>query len=208
MPRFLITQSLLSAWGYMFDCFEGYEDEARESFVRTLNREKDEPTEAMLNGIEFENEVYKAAHNQPREPHPKWENGIQKVASIIRNAPNQVKVSRSISVNGYDILVYGILDALKAGIIYDVKFSNKGFGSVDCAGKYLNSPQHPAYLFMVPEAEQFTYLLSDGEDLYTETYTRDNITPIDATIGHFLAWLERNNLIDVYKEKWQSLERG
>lgn len=208
MPRYLITQSLLSAWNYMFDCYEGYEEEARESFLCTLNREKVEPTEAMMNGIEFENEVYAAAHNCLRNPHPEWENGIQKVAQIIENAPNQIKVSRHLTVNGCEILLFGILDALKAGTIYDVKFSNKGFGSIDCAGKYLNSPQHPAYLYMVPEAERFTYLLSDGEDVYTETYTRDIIVPIENTIADFLAWLSNNNLIETYKHKWVSYERN
>ena len=208
MAQYLITQSLLSAWNYMFDCFEGGEDEARESFIKALNREKSEPTEAMQNGMDFENEVYAVAHNRPRNEHPKWENGIQKVAAIIKYAPNQVKVSRPAIIKGYNILIYGILDALKAGTIYDVKFSNKSLGSFDAAGKYLNSPQHPAYLYAVPEAERFTYLLSDGEDLYTETYTRENITPIEETIADFLTWLISNDLIEVYKEKWQAFDRS
>lgn len=202
MARLLITQSLISAWNYMYDCHEGYEDEARESFMRTLRREKSEPNEAMQNGIDFENEVYKEAHHAKREPHPKWENGIQRIAGIIEHAPNQIKVSRELTVDGYDLLAYGVLDALKAGTIYDVKFLNKGFGSADLAGKYLNSPQHPAYLFMVPEANEFIYLLSDGEDLYTETYTRQNSRHFEDIVREFLHSLENMGLMETYETNW------
>lgn len=202
MARYLITQSLISSWNYIYECHEGYEEEAYQSFLHTLRREKTEPSEAMLNGLAFEKEVYKEAHRENREPHPKWENGIRHIANIIMNAPNQVKVSKELLVDGYDFLVYGILDALKAGIIYDVKFLNKGFGSVELAGKYLNSPQHPAYLFMVPEANEFTYLLSDGEDLYTETYTRQNSRPFEEIICEFIRSVENMGLIEIYKEHW------
>ena len=130
---YLITQSLLSAYQYMFDCYPGCEDDAKASFLAALNREKSEPSEAMLNGIEFENEVYKAASGVPRDPHAKWENGIQLIAPIIRGGQFQVKAYREIEVEGLTFLAYGILDALKAGTISDVKFKSKSFGSVDLA---------------------------------------------------------------------------
>ena len=92
MERYLMTQTLLSSWGYMFNCYEDGVEEAYADFIRTLNRERGEQTEAMLNGIAFENEVYKAALGVNRQPHPKWEQGIQAVATIIKGAPVQVKV--------------------------------------------------------------------------------------------------------------------
>ena len=55
MDRYLITQSLLSSWGYLFDCWEGSEEDAMASFLQSLNREKSEPTQAMLDGTAFEN---------------------------------------------------------------------------------------------------------------------------------------------------------
>lgn len=199
---YLITQSLLGAWSYMFSCSEEFQEKAYSEFMNTLNRIPKEATKEMQNGIDFEKEVYRAAAGLPRSVHPKWENGINKVATVIQDAPVQVKAQREVSVAGLDLLVYGILDALKAGIIYDVKFSNKGFGSAELAGKYLDSPQHPTYLFLVPEAREFTYLVSDGEDLYTETYTKENSRPFEEIAREFLESLSYMNLLNVYKDKW------
>ena len=201
MP-YLITQSLISAWQYMFECYDGYEDDAKASFLATLNREKTEPTDAMLNGIEFENEIYRAVTGAERTPHPKWENGIQAVAPIIAGAQIQVKAYREIEVDGMTFLAYGILDALKAGTIYDVKFKNKSFGSAELAGAYLNSPQHSMYFYLVPEAYEFQYLVSDGNDLYTERYTPEMARPLAEIIREFVAGITEMGLLKTYKEKW------
>lgn len=205
MTRYLMTQSLLSAWGYVYSCHEESKEATLEDFIRTLRRERGEPGAAMLNGREFEDEVYRAAANMPRQAHQKWENGIQEVARVIAGAPVQVKVQRKIAVAGYDFLLYGVLDALKAGVIYDVKFSTKGFGSADLAGKYLESPQHPAYLYMVPEAHKFVYLVSDGRDIYTEEYTRENSPFIGDLIAEFMTSVKDMGLLQLYLEHWQTL---
>ena len=197
---YLITQSLLSAFGYTFDAYDG--EGAYESFLKTLKREPIEKTAAMTNGIEFENEVYKAALSLPRRQHPKWEAGIESVAGIIKTAPVQVKAHREITVGGVDFLVYGILDALKEGVIYDVKFSSKSFGSAELAGKYLNSPQHPTYLYLVPEAYKFEYLVSDGKDLYRESYDRQETQDISEIIAEFLSTINEMGLLDIYKKFW------
>lgn len=203
--KYLITQSLLSAWGYLFDCHEGCEEDARADFLATLNREQKEKTQAMLNGIEFESEVYAQAHGMTRHPHEKWETGIRKVAAIIGNAPVQVKAKRDLPVGDMDFLVYGILDALKAGVIYDVKFRNKSLASEDIYGKYLLSPQHPAYFYIVPEATEFQYIVCDGEDVYREVYTREGTRDIGEIIECFIRWLKAEGLLEVYKEKWAAL---
>ena len=132
--RYLITQSLLSSWNYMFDCFDGCEDDAKEEFINTLHRIPKETTPEMQNGIDFENEVYMVTHGVQRNPHPKWESGIQAVAKEIMYAPNQIKVSREMpSVYGMDLLIYGILDSLKCGTIYDVKFSKLRVMAIELA---------------------------------------------------------------------------
>ncbi len=201
--RYLITQSLLSSWNYMFDCFDGCEESAKEEFINTLRRIPKETTPEMQNGIDFENEVYKVTHGVQRNPHPKWETGIQAVAKEIMYAPNQIKISREMSsVCGMDLLIYGILDSLKCGTIYDVKFSNKSFGSAEVYGKYLNSPQHATYFYLVPEADTFKYLLSDGNDIYTETYTRANTKLLEELLHNFFNSLTDMGLMDVYKEHW------
>lgn len=206
MMRYLITQSLLASWNYTFSCYESSFDEAYSDFLDTLNRKKHEKTPSMQNGIDFENEVYKEAKGEIRSPHPKWESGIKAVAEIIKGAPVQIKAQREIQVSGYTLLVYGILDSLKAGTIYDVKFCNKSFHTAELAGKYIDSPQHPAYLYAVPEAQKFTYLVSDGTDLYTETYTRNNSKPFEDIAKSFIFFLETSGLMPIYKEKWKALD--
>ena len=205
MERYLMTQSLLSSWAYQFDCFEGCEDDAQAEFLRVLRREPGEQTEAILNGISFETGVYLAAAGLPDKPNPKWIKGTQDIADIIRGAQIQVKVSREIEVDGMTFLLYGILDALKAGVIYDVKFMNKSMGGVDVYGKYLDSAQHPAYFYLVPEATEFKYLLSDGDDVYIESYRREDTRPISAFIHEFTESIRQQGLMDIYKEKWLAL---
>lgn len=204
MSGILITQSLISSWDYAMNSREECQEEAYQSFLDTLHKIPKEQTPEMLNGILFEDEVYRAARSEPRDAHEKWEAGIQSVASIVRGAPFQIRLSRHLRVSGEDLLVYGVLDSMKAGTIYDVKFLNKSFGSADLAGKYLDSPQHPAYLFLAPEALDFVYLVSDGKDLYTERYTRKNTRPFSEIAAEFLDFLRAANLFDTYKELWSA----
>lgn len=200
----LITQSLLSSWLYTFNCMEGYEEEAEADFLRTLRREPmAEPSEAIRNGIAFENSVYTLAAN-PNDitVFPGWKAAAGRIADIIRGGQIQVKVQRDIEVDGELYLLYGICDAVKAGTIYDVKWSEKGFGSAEMAGKYLESPQHPAYLYCLPDALKFVYLCSDGNDLYTEAYTRRQTPFIGDTIRNFRREIRLRGLEGIYLEKW------
>ena len=208
MERYLITQSLLSSWLYTFNCPEGYEEDAREEYLNALNRIPKEPNEAIQNGIMFEQECYREASGNRKEKNLdayQWEPGIKAVADIIRGAPVQVKASRELECCGMTFLIYGILDALKAGTIYDVKFLNKSMGGAELAGKYLESPQHPAYFYIVPEATEFKYLVSDGKDLYIETYERSQVPHIRSYAEMFIGSLKTDGLLDLYKEKWLAL---
>ena len=204
MNRVMITQSLIGSWNYAMSAHESVQEEAFTDFLDTLHRKEKSPSEEMQNGIEFETEVYRQAKGESRTPHEKWESGIRKTADVIKDAPTQIRLSRPMLLMGIDILVYGILDALKEGVIYDVKFSNKSFGSADLPGKYLDSPQHPAYFYLVPEAYAFQYLVSDGTDLYTETYTRKNTRPFEEIVSEFLSFLSEANLMDTYTELWKA----
>lgn len=206
MARFLITQSLLSAWSYVHYCREGQEEDAMASFLSTLRREPSEPTEAMQNGIEFESAVYAEASGQMRPPHPKWEHGICEVAAFLKDAQFQVRVQREITVRGITFLVYGVLDALHAGVISDVKFKSKSFGSLDLAGEYFNSPQHPFYFYLVPEAHLFRYLVSDGTDLYLEQYTPEDTQDAGELIDEFIQFLNASGLMETYKQYWVARE--
>ena len=206
---YLITQSLLSSWNYQFNCMEGQEENARNEFIRTLHREPGEPTPAMIQGIEFEKKCYAVANGAEL-----WEldaeyNGVTAVANIISGAQIQVKLKRTITVHGMDILVYGILDALKAGVIYDIKrmYVKRHSDTMvykELAGKYLNSPQHPTYFYLVPEADEFQYLVSDGENLYIEKYSREETPDIRSIIDEFLRWLESEGLYEEYIKYWEA----
>lgn len=197
-----ITKTLLESWRYCFSCYEGYEEDAYADFLRTLRREPSETTEAMMNGLTFEDRVYRAAVGKTIRSDAKWREGALKVAEIIRGAQIQVPISKPIEVNGTTFLLKGVLDALKAGVIYDVKFLNKSLGSADVYGKWLNCTQHPAYFYLVPEAREFQYVGSDGEDIYIETYQRDQSPDIHEIIQDFLEFLKTEGLTDIFMEKW------
>lgn len=203
--RYLITQSLVSSWLYIFNCADGYEEDALQSFLDTLKRMPSEKTEAMQNGIDFERNVYRVANGGSPEPgFESWIPGIEKVAERISRAPTQVSLSRKLKIGDDEFVVYGILDALKAGVIFDVKFKNKKFGSLELAGDYLDSPQHPFYFYICPEAYEFNYLVSDGEDLYVETYYRNECRSAEDIISEFISWLKTSGYIDIYKEHWKA----
>ena len=201
----LITQSLLASFGYMFECPDEYADDAESDFIRTLNREPAEPTQAMQNGIDFERDVYRMADGQQPSA-ARWATGAGKIADIIRGSQIQVRMQREIRVNGNDYLVYGIADAIHAGTIYDVKYSNRSFGSVDLYGKYNESPQHPAYFYLCPEAEKFQYIVSDGRDIYIETYEPQTSVGIWLFIEEFANYIEKYGLADIYRTKWGAKE--
>lgn len=200
---YLITQTLLSAWNYAHDCHISCSEDAYKDFLDTLNRVRKEPSEAMRNGILFEDAVYRVAKGYPSDEYV-YESGVKAVADVIRGGAIQVKLSRNLRVDGRDFVVYGIADVVKAGTIYDVKFSNKDFASAELPGRYLNSPQHPAYLYALPEARDFVYLVSDGEDLYTERYDRKNTRPIGDIVKEFMDFLKVSGLMNVYESKWSA----
>lgn len=200
MERYMITHSLLSSWLYAMKD-NPYEDATTEKdpyaeFLKTLNREPTETTEAMQNGIDFE-DLVTAILKGNANPENKWYEAAFNVAKRIRGGILQCRASKEIEVNGYKILLYGRLDALLAGVIYDIKFSK----SYD-VGKYIDSTQHPTYFELLPEAKEFTYLVSNGTNVWPETYRRDESQDIKIIIADFLAWLSAQGLLELYKEKW------
>lgn len=229
MPRYLMTHSLLSSWLYAIknDPFEDAttERDAYSEFLDYLNKVETPPTEDMLNGMEFEKLVtdiatgsfhptYEWEHDkngnlvvEPNsgEPmghysYPRWYNAADNVACVVRGGQFQYKAKKSVNVGGIEFLLYGKLDVLKAGTIYDIKFS-KNYDR----GKYFGSTQHPLYLELVPEAGEFTYLVSNGTDVWTETYFREDTRSIFPVIADFTDWIKAQGLFPIYSEKWSAL---
>ena len=180
--RLKITATLLNSWQRIFDAkddiHEGEKDEIsvedkiliemekrKQEFINTLNRIKTPPTEYMLKGIEFENLVY---------------NGLDPVFSpIVEGGACQVSLYRDVFVDNLPIRIVGVLDSLKASVIYDVKrvVTYK-------YPKYKTSHQHATYFFLVPQAPIFKYLVADNnvehkeeekrlKGYHVETYRRE-----------------------------------
>lgn len=200
---YLITPSLLNSWANIWNCVdyvrESEKDEisledkqslAREKafaeFLDTLGRIPSEPNAYMKKGIEFEEECYK---------------GNTVISPIIENGAYQIAGKKVIEVIGLKILLYGRLDVLKGGTIYDIKRVVRY-----APQKYQKSYQHPVYLELFPDARQFVYLVyDDDERLHTETYYRDECVNVEGVIADFIRWLKENDLFDVFISKWKSL---
>mgnify|MGYP005838927619 CR=1 FL=1 len=203
MDRYLITHSLLSSWSYALKenpfADATSEKDSYAEFLQTLRREPTPTTDAMQKGIDFEDLVTNILNGRGDLSHD-WYEAACSVAKIIKGGVLQFKVKREIEVAGMPLLLHGRLDALKAGRIIDIKFSS----SYD-SGKYFDSTQHPMYLELVPEAKEFTYLVSNGSNVWTETYRREDTQSIIPVISDFLNWLDMQGLMAVYKEKWVAL---
>lgn len=202
--RYLMTHSLLSSWLYTmkenpFEDLTTAERDPMAEFMQTLNRDPTTPNEAMQNGIDFENMVTDITKGGG-DPNHNWYEAAAKVANCVRGGQLQYRARKQIEVGGMTLTLYGRLDCLKAGRIADIKFSK----SYD-AGKYFSSTQHPTYFELVPEALEFTYLVSNGSAVWPETYRREETRSIYPIISDFFDWLRAQGLMETYKKKWLAL---
>ena len=195
--RYLMTQSLLAAWQYNLS------GGPQEEFLSVLRREKTEQTQAMKDGIEFERLVWECACGKEPEEKHKWAQGIREIAEIVRGGAYQVALSDEAEIEGEEYLLYGIVDFVKQGVIFDVKFS-KRYENRGNVNYYLTSPQAPMYLRLLPGAKQFVFLISDGAQVFSEAYTQEEITPIEKTAAAFTENLKQRGLWDVYTAFWRA----
>ena len=127
MAKYYITPTLLNSWQY------NIKNGTLEDFIKVLNKEEFEPTESILKGFEYEKYMQ------------------ENFGETLEGA-YQVKVSKEYG----DYLLYGIIDCLKGGIIYDYKYT-KNYE----VGKFFNNHQTLMYLEMVPEAKKMIYLITN-----------------------------------------------
>lgn len=188
--KYLITPSLLNAWKYAISLENEYGN--LEDFKKVLSRETQETTEVQQLGYDFED--YMIKNYEPT-----------------KNGCYQVKLYKNITTDTGTYVLYGRLDCLKAGIIYDYKYTS----SYD-VGKFYGSYQTLIYFELCEEAYQFCYLVSnnfkknktlDEINLYRENYLRNSLKNIDIKqeIDTFISWLKANDLYNLYLEKWESL---
>jgi hypothetical protein len=182
---YLVTTTLLNSWQYLWKVSEEYQESSWNDFLDMLNKVKKPPNEAMQRGIQFEADCVAGL--------------VPGISEIIRGGVFQYSASKETKAGGESVLLYGKIDVLKAGIIYDIKSTSKYE-----LQKYHDSVQHHMYLTMVPNAVKFVYLINNGYETYKETYRRDEVKPVEPLIEQFYAWLKERNLWQVYTEKWQS----
>ena len=200
MAAYLLTHSLLSSWLYSlkenpYGDMETDKD-SREEFLKVLRREPTEVTEAMQNGNDFEALVTAIIQGTGNRS-DKWYDAASAVASELRGAQLQFSVSKRVLIAGQEYVLHGRFDALRAGVISDIKFS-KSYEK----GKYYDSTQHPMYMFLMPTANEFTYIVSNGSGVWHETYTREETKDIFPIITAFLSWLEDAGLLELYRKYW------
>lgn len=191
MAKYYITPTLLNSWSY---CIK---NSTLEDFIKVLNKEEFELSESIIKGYEFE--AY-----------------MQENYEETKNGAYQVVVQKE---HG-DYLLYGKVDCLKGGIIYDYKYT-KNYD----VGKFFNNHQTLMYLEMIPEASKMVYLITNKfdkieytennfqdvknveyevGDIFKEEYTKDMFPEtIDSILHKFETWLKQYNLFELYAEKWK-----
>ncbi len=178
----LITQSLISSFYYYLI------NDDRQDFIDTLKRIQKPQTERMLAGIEFEKKCCKGKD--------------EVISPIIENGQFQVKLGKHLNIDNEDYYVYGVLDVLKAGVIYDIKSTVRYEN-----GKFYKSPQHDIYMWLVDEAIKFTYLIECNGDYYSETYetpVSEREIIVKRIISEFIEFIKKDEeLYNLYLENWE-----
>ena len=194
-PKLRITKSLLDSWLWAFKREDGWDD-----FLSTLHREKKPPTQAMLEGTRFENVLNNVLKGEAIPADHEWASVIAEMSKDLYGAQQQVVLFSDCDVNGQPFLLHGVLDYLLAGSIWDCKFTKNYH-----LNKYFweGTSQTAMYLALVPEARDFTYIISDGKYVYREKYPRDIVPPIEPIINNFMQYLKKHGLWEVYCEKWR-----
>jgi len=193
-PKIRLTKSLLDAWLYSFKVEDGWD-----KFLLTLNREKVPVTEAMLDGTRYENCLNSALNGETIPEDHEWYKPITEMAKELRGSQQQVVLFRDTQVGDQQILLHGVLDYLREGHIWDCKFTKRYHLS-----KYYweYTTQTAMYLALVPEAFDFTYIISDGKWVYRERYPREIVPPIEPTIKNFINFCDQHDLRKILEEKW------
>lgn len=173
------TPSLLNGWYWYINRQGGDQEQQKQEFLNMLNKVRMEPTTAMIKGVDLEDSVWNVCNGCERA----YSDVVHEIADRVKsNAYWQEKVE------GYldDILVYGVADCILQNEIIDIKYTS----NYDI-GKYQYSVQHKIYMYCTG-IKNFTYLITDGKNVYEEYYSYTNDTPdeIYQTAKQFLEWLE------------------
>lgn len=191
-----VSPSLINSLTYALTCDDDKREAAMQSFMAALRREPRPTTAAQKSGMEFERQVNEYVLTGDNEL------PADSIARIfgqrLRGASLQVTCTKTIRAGGDDYYLKGVLDALRAGIISDIKYTT----SYEY-GKFADSAQHPAYMELVPEAMRFDYLVTDGKYAYLEQYRRGDFAPIHDHVAEFRRTLRGLGIDDIYIKHWR-----
>ena len=115
-----ITKTLLDSWLWSFKRDDGWED-----FLSTLNRERKPPTKAMLDGTRFENCLNNVLNGEKIPQDHEWYKPISEMSIDLFRTQQQVVLFQECVVDDQPFLLHGVLDYLRAGRIWDCKFTKK-----------------------------------------------------------------------------------
>jgi len=203
MNKYLITPTLINSFQYYIeDEFKSPAD-SRADFLKTLSKEKFEPTEAMQKGIDFENDIKKLCDNilLDKKENIDYEVICNNIATIVKDGLWQETCKKELQIGNQEFLLYGKMDVIKRDTIYDIKYTSNYE-----LGKFLGSAQHLIYLYCTG-LPKFKYLISNGKDFWQEDYFNNvNIeNEIKSKINDFLSYLENDNEAkNLFETKWQA----
>ena len=213
MTKYLITPSLINSFQYYInDKFKSPAD-SRADFLKTLSKEKFEPTEAMQKGIDFENKIFeldkmlKADWNDIAinfvfsQETEEYKDCLKNIATIVKDGLWQQTCKKDLQIGNQEFLLYGRMDVVKRDTVYDIKYTSNYE-----LGKFLGSAQHLIYLYCTG-LPKFKYLISNGKDFWIEDYFNNvNIeNTIKNKINNFLSYLENDSEAkNLFETKWQA----
>ena len=189
----LITPSLYESYYY----YVNSDLKTTEDFLKVLRKEETEKTQAMLNGIKFENEIRDIC-----EGRQSFQEGTsyETISNIVKGGFWQERVKKPFG----NYLLYGVCDVIKDDTIYDVKYCSGTYED----GKYNHSIQHLVYMYCTG-MPRFQYLISKYD--YKETYIEEHSWSIDgenelkAKIFELVSFLEGNaEFSKAFHEYWEA----
>lgn len=205
MTKYLITASLINSFAYYQNDEWRPPEVSRADFLKTLSRERFTPNEAMQKGIDFEAKIegYCSLVKSGCEHAEQLTDDkiVSDIGNIVSGGLWQESCKKDMSFNGFDIILYGRCDVIKADTIYDIKYTGKYE-----TGKFQDSIQHLIYLYCL-DLPKFSYLVSNGKDWWKEDYSNgsnveDNIR---SKVSDFFEYLKSDiEAKRLFHSKWQS----
>lgn len=187
-PIYKISPSLLNSYIYYLS---NPTEENYKSFENTINGIF-KTNFFIERGLRFEDEVFEGKHG--------------KLSDLVKDLPKQVWANKVIRRENYDIKISGKLDVLdkENKRIYDIKRVQKF-----TQDKYDTSTQHLLYFYLLPEVNEFYYLVAEGNDNNLKhqvaLYKRPDDKVLEETVLHiidnFYNFLKQKNLWEAYTTK-------